>query len=107
MVKILPINDCNDCPYVEKHEELIRCILSEAQSYEPEGNWIELLDQFCPLYEVKTIINDAYEMGKEHNDYIEKILKRIQKSNSREDSQKWDKTHKYMETIKTIKEDIG
>ena len=103
-VKVLPIKNCKECPYLERHTRIIRCDLSEVQSYEPDGDWITLLDQYCPLYNLQEIINDAYEMGWEHKNYMEKAIAKIIWSNKKTSSHiEWEKPEQYLEKMKEYK----
>lgn len=99
MVKVLPISNCEECPYFERHTGLVRCDLSEAQSYEPDGEWMELLDQFCPLQDLKTIINDSYEMGKLFKEHCENLERDVINSRKNNDNSIWDKCHEYLDKI--------
>ena len=103
MIKVLPVTNCNDCPYLEKHEGIIRCDLSEAQSYEPEGEWMQPLEQFCPLYYLETIISDSYILGKEYTDFTENIIASVTRSKKTgKEDLKWKQPHEYMEWINDI-----
>ena len=104
MVKVLPIKNCKECPYLERHTGLIRCDLSTAQSYEPEGEWMELLDQFCPLQNLQTIIIDSYDMGKQFKEHCDEIKKEVIESTKKKDDYRWDKTHEYLEKVEPRKD---
>lgn len=97
MIKVYPVNSCKDCPGLLDEELFKGCTLSDMRVYELDGDWEEYLDQFCPLHHLETIVEDAYELGKEYKDYARGIIKDVRKSVQ---SDKWVTAHEFLDKIK-------
>ena len=95
MIKVLPISNCLECPKLDMNNKA--CELSKAQAYDLDDDWVEYLEQFCPLECLDTIINDSYEHGMNFRKYKEETKKEVIESIK---ENKWATAHEYLEKIK-------
>lgn len=93
-VKVLPINNCNECPRLKKDTK--ECTLSKAQAYGLDDDWESYLEQFCPLSYLSDIIEEAYEHGMEYKKFKDNKIKEAKRS---VEESKWYTAHEYLEKI--------
>lgn len=97
MTRVLPINSCRECPKFSEEGNDRMCELSKVQAYDIDDEWEEYLEQFCPLSYLETIINDAFEKGKEYKRFRDGTVKEVKKGI---EDDRWCTAHEYLEKVK-------
>lgn len=96
MIKILPINDCSECPKLLDEKELKGCELSDIRCYDVEDDWMSYLEQFCPLQYLEDIVDEAYAKGEEFARFKKKTGKEVKES---VEPSKWAVAHQFLEKV--------
>lgn len=98
MIKILPITDCKECPKLINEKDFKGCELSNIQCYEIdiEDDWMDYLEQFCPLIFLEEVIEESYNLGTQYSDHKKEYMKQVRKS-VRND--KWLSANDFFNTI--------
>lgn len=100
MIKVLPINNCKECPKFNEEIPYYECLASDTRCYEKDDDWEDYLEQYCPLIYLETIIDEAFEKGKEYSMMQENI--RTQVKLSTEPTQ-WFTAQEFLEKLENLK----
>lgn len=99
MIKVYPVNDCKDCPKLLDEKEFKGCNLSDVRVYDLDTDWMDYLEQFCPLHYLETIVEEAYDLGKTYSDYSKKCIKNVKRSVQ---SDKWATAHEFLNKVNEV-----
>ena len=100
MIRILPIKDCKECPHWNEEPIYHECRLTDTRCYEKDGNWTDYLEQYCPLEYLDSIIDEAYNKGKEYMVMKEQAETQVRLST---EPTRWFTAHEFLDRLENIK----
>lgn len=81
MIKAYPVENCKECPKFNEEEPYYECTLSDKRCYDKETDeWMEILEQNCPLEFIRTISDEAFQKGREYEQMIMEQKRKVKSS---------------------------
>ena len=81
MLKAYPIKTCKECPKLNEEEPYYECTLSDKRCYEKDTDeWMEILEEYCPLEFIDTITDEAFQKGREYERMVKEMDTRVRLS---------------------------